>query len=99
ATPGDRSAALVALTHAVRDALGAVSAAAVRSDETTRAFIVEVSDGADIDLRLFNSRPMRQAARTRQVTLARREELEAADAAVCRELGVQAVLVIPIISG
>ena len=99
ATPGDRSAALAALTHAARGALGAVSAAAVRSDETTGAFAVEVSDGVDIDTRLFSSRPMREAARTRQVTLARREELEAADAAVCRELGIQAVLVIPIVSG
>jgi diguanylate cyclase (GGDEF)-like protein len=99
ATPGDRSAALVVLTHAVRGALGAVSAAAVRSDETTGAFVVEVSDGADIDSRLFSSRPMREAARTRRVTLARREELEATDAAVCRELGIQAVLVIPITSG
>ena len=99
ATPGDRSAALVALAHAVRGALGAVSAAAVRSDETTGAPVVEASDGADIDSRLFSSRPMREAARTRRVTLARREELEATDAAVCRELGIQAVLVIPITSG
>jgi len=99
ATPGERSAALVALTHAVRGALGAVSATAGQSDEMTGAFVVEVTDGAAIDARLFASRPMREAARTRRVTLARREDLEAADAAVCRELGIQAVLVIPIASG
>lgn len=99
ATPGDHSAALVTLTHAVRGALGAVSATTVRADETTGAYVIEVSDGAEIDPRLFSSRPMREAARTRRVTLARREELETADAAMCRELGVQAVLVIPITSG
>jgi diguanylate cyclase (GGDEF)-like protein len=99
ATPGDSAAVLAALTHAVRGALGAMSAAAVRSDETTRAFVVEVVDGADIDARLLSARPMREAARTGRVTLTRREDLEAVDAAACRELGIQAVLVIPITSG
>jgi len=97
--PGDGPAALAALTHAVRGALGAASAAVVRPDGATGAFIVEVSDGEEIDSRLLNSRPAREAASTHRVTLARREDLEAVDAATCREIGVQTILVLPILSG
>jgi diguanylate cyclase (GGDEF)-like protein len=99
ATPGDSTAVLAALTHSVRDTLGAVSVAALRLDDTTRAFVVEVGEGTDVDTRLLSARPVREAARTSRVALARREDLEAMDAAVCRELGIRAVLVIPIASG